>query len=239
MYGYLDELNQEQREAVLHRGGPLLLLAGAGSGKTRVITCRVAHLIHTGTLPDSVLAVTFTNKASKEMADRVGGVVGSEIGARVTTSTFHKLGVRILREDGRRLGLSKEFTILDVDDQAGAVRDAMRECKVDPERYEPSWVLNRISQAKNGGVTTEMLSAATTNAMGRVVSKVYTAYVELLRSYSAVDFDDLLLAPLALFREHEDILEKYRCSRRQIFLARLAYLSKHNYKNRHKLEQSF
>ena len=206
----LDGLNPQQRKAVLHRRGPLLLLAGAGSGKTRVVTTRIAHLIGTGVLPGHVLAVTFTNKAAGEMAERVASLVGKDTAKLVTVSTFHALGVKMLRENGQAIGVPAQFTIFDAGDQANTVRDVMREARIDADRYDPRFVLGKISAAKNAGLSPDQLGSRPEDVVGRVVAQVYGQYQELLRGFGALDFDDLLLEPLRLLREAPRVLEHYR-----------------------------
>ena len=206
----LSGLNPKQREAVLHRHGPLLLLAGAGSGKTRVVTTRIAHLIGTGVLPGHVLAVTFTNKAAGEMGERVAALVTPEAAKKVTVSTFHSLGLLMLRERGRHIGIAPELSIFDQSDQVTTVRDVMREAKIDTERYEPSWMLGRIGALKNSGIPADRYQPSSHDIMGALVADVYRRYTELLRAYSALDFDDLLLEPLRLLREHPQVRDEYR-----------------------------
>ncbi|GMV42352.1 MAG: DNA helicase [Myxococcales bacterium] len=206
----LGGLNPKQREAVLHRHGPLLLLAGAGSGKTRVVTTRIAHLIATGVLPGHILAVTFTNKAAGEMGERVASLVSAEAAKKVTVSTFHSLGLLMLRERGRHIGIAPELSIFDQSDQVTTVRDVMREARIDTERYEPSWMLGRIGALKNGGVSADRYAPGPGDLIGALVADVYRRYTELLRAYSALDFDDLLLEPLRLLREHPAVRDEYR-----------------------------
>ena len=206
----LSGLNPKQREAVLHRHGPLLLLAGAGSGKTRVVTTRIAHLIGTGVPPGHILAVTFTNKAAGEMAERVASLVTAEAAKKVTVSTFHSLGLLMLRERGRHIGITPELSIFDSSDQVSTVRDVMREAKIDTDRYEPSWMLGRIGALKNSGISADRYDPPAHDLLGTLVRDVYRRYREILRSYSALDFDDLLLEPLRLLRERPDVRDEYR-----------------------------
>src|SRR5919205_3478870 len=146
---FLDKLNTEQREAVLHRDGPLLILAGAGSGKTRVITSRIAHLIGDGhARPEEVLAVTFTNKAAQEMRERVEALIGADCGG-VWLSTFHSLCARLLRREAPKIGLSRDFVIYDSSDQAALVKQIQRELGIDDKLVPPRLALSRISHAKN------------------------------------------------------------------------------------------
>ncbi len=208
MAALLDGLNPQQRSAVEHRGGPLLVLAGAGSGKTRVITVRIAHFIAQGTPGERILALTFTNKAAGEMAERVAGLVGEEQAARMTVGTFHSLGLRILEEDGRHLGMPR-FTLLDAADQASAMRQVLKGLNLDPKRHDPHLFLSIISNARNAGVTPEAMRRDPTR---RLQAKIYAAYLEHLRAYRAADFDDLILRPIELLREHEVVRAKW-CGR--------------------------
>ena len=201
-------LNPEQQQAVETLRGPLLLLAGAGSGKTRVVTVRIARLIQVGILPDQILAVTFTNKAAREMAERLGGLVSKEAAKRVKVCTFHRLGLDILREFGKQCGLSAGFTILDADDQGALIRECMREEKVNLERYEVSWFRNRISALKNDGTLPGTRDIRVTDVIGQLVERVYARYSDLLTSMNAVDFDDLLLRPLKLMETSPSIQTK-------------------------------
>ena len=153
----LDGLNPPQRAAVEHRGGPLLVLAGAGSGKTRVITVRIAHLVDEGVDPEHVLALTFTNKAAGEMAERVASLVGEEAAKALTVGTFHSLGLRMLEQEAKRLGLSRPITLLDAADQAVAVRQCLKALGIDPRRHDPRGFLTGISAARNDGLTPDDL----------------------------------------------------------------------------------
>lgn len=206
----LAELNAEQKEAVEHRDGPLLVLAGAGSGKTRVVTCRVAHLIEQGVPPDQILAVTFTNKAAKEMKDRIFRLVKE----RVWVSTFHSLGVRILRDAIHALGYKPDFTIYDQDDVLKLIKVCIAD--IDPAVKDAAKMAKAlqgmISSAKNQ-LTSED-DVAEDLEMGtpreRLFGPVYRRYQAQLRACNAVDFDDLLMLPVRLFREHPDLLESYR-----------------------------
>ena len=206
---FLDQLNPEQREAVLHRDGPLLILAGAGSGKTRVICCRLAYLIGNGHAePDQVLAVTFTNKAAEEMRGRVEQLLESE-SPRLWISTFHAFCARVLRREAPLIGLSRDFVIYDSVDQLSAVRQAMRDLNVDDKITPPRSLLSRISHAKN-----RMESAADIrqNSHGfgdDQLAAVYELYLKTLRTSGALDFDDLLLKAVTLFETSKNARERY------------------------------
>jgi DNA helicase-2/ATP-dependent DNA helicase PcrA len=205
---FLDNLNPEQREAVLHRDGPLLILAGAGSGKTRVITYRIAHLIgNAHAEPGQVLAVTFTNKAAQEMRDRVETLIGSECGG-IWLSTFHALCARLLRREAPKIGLSRDFVIYDSTDQIAVVRQAQRELGIDDKLVPSRVALARISQAKNRMEGPESLRG-TWNLREEQIAKIYERYLVALRDSNALDFDDLLLKTVELFETSEPTRDFY------------------------------
>jgi DNA helicase-2/ATP-dependent DNA helicase PcrA len=205
---FLDNLNPEQREAVLHRDGPLLILAGAGSGKTRVITYRIAYLIGNGYAePGEVLAVTFTNKAAQEMRERVETVLGSECGG-IWLSTFHALCARLLRREAPKIGLSREFVIYDSADQLAVVRQGQRELGIDDKLVPSRAALARISQAKNRMEGPETLRG-TWNLREEQIAKIYDYYLRVLKDCNALDFDDLLLKTVELFETSEQTRDFY------------------------------
>ena len=205
---FLDKLNPEQREAVLHTEGPLLILAGAGSGKTRVITFRIAYLIGDGhARPDEVLAVTFTNKAAGEMRERVEGVLGDEANG-VWLSTFHSLCARLLRREAPHIGLSRDFVIYDSSDQVAVVKQASRELGIDDKLVPPRAALSRISQAKNRMEGPDALRGAW-NLRDEQIAKIYEKYISALRESNALDFDDLLLKTVELFETSTQVRERY------------------------------
>jgi DNA helicase-2/ATP-dependent DNA helicase PcrA len=205
---FLDKLNPEQREAVLHRDGPLLILAGAGSGKTRVITYRIAYLIGNAYAePGQVLAVTFTNKAAQEMRERVETLIGSECDG-VWLSTFHALCARLLRREAPKIGLSRDFVIYDSADQLAVVRQAQRELGIDDKLVPPRVALARISQAKNRMEGPDALRGSF-NLRDEQIARVYEYYVTALRDSNALDFDDLLLRTVDLFETSEGTREFY------------------------------
>jgi superfamily I DNA/RNA helicase len=215
----LDKLNPPQREAASHGGGPLLVLAGAGSGKTRVITFRIAHLLALGIPPQAICAVTFTNKAAEEMRERVAALVRDRAIARaLTIGTFHSLGLRILQTERKALGLPRGFTIYDQADQLGALREALRTIKDmgrDGERrYDVKAILSRISLAKNAFVGVDEYQANEADDYDAITAMVYPKYQEMLRACAAFDFDDLIVEPVRLFRRDADVgrrwAEKYR-----------------------------
>src|SRR4026208_876822 len=205
---FLEKLNPEQREAVLHRDGPLLILAGAGSGKTRVITFRIAYLIGDGHAnPDEVLAVTFTNKASQEMRERVESLIG-EASSRVWLSTFHSLCARLLRREAPKIGLSRDFVIYDSSDQVAVVKQAERELGIDDKLVPPRMALGRISQAKNRMEGPETLRGGW-NIRDEQIARVYERYLQALKDANALDFDDLLLRTVELVETSQQTREFY------------------------------
>jgi DNA helicase-2/ATP-dependent DNA helicase PcrA len=205
---FLEKLNPEQREAVLHREGPLLILAGAGSGKTRVITFRIAYLIGDGhASPDEVLAVTFTNKAAQEMRDRVEALIGSA-SSTVWLSTFHSLCARLLRREAPRIGLSRDFVIYDSSDQIAVVKQAERELGIDDKLVPPRAALSRISQAKNRMEGPESMRGSW-NIRDEQIAKIYERYATALKDANALDFDDLLLKTVELFETCEPVRDFY------------------------------
>jgi DNA helicase-2/ATP-dependent DNA helicase PcrA len=206
----LDDLNPPQRDAVLHGDGPLLIFAGAGSGKTRVITRRIAYLVrHRGVPPWQILAVTFTNKAAKEMRDRLRALLGEQAGQAVV-STFHSAAANILRRESERTGLTRSFLIYDDADQLQVVKRAMRESNIDPALISPREILGRIDHQKNLGRLPAEMQPGPEDYRGRITQSAYRVYERLLRAANAVDFGDLLLLLLVLFRKHPDVLERYR-----------------------------
>ena len=206
---FLEHLNPEQRRAVLHRDGPLLILAGAGSGKTRVISYRTAYLIGDGhARPDQVLAVTFTNKAAEEMRERVEQLLGAS-SPGLWLSTFHAFCARLLRREGRLIGLSRDFVIYDSSDQLSVVKRAMRALDVDERITSPRALLSRISHAKNQMQALADLQESGFNYRDEQVAKVYEAYTRTLRESNAVDFDDLLLKAVELFEDSSSARARY------------------------------
>jgi len=205
---FLDKLNPEQREAVLHRDGALLILAGAGSGKTRVITYRIAYLIGDGhAKPDEVLAVTFTNKAAQEMRERVEALIGDEAGG-VWLSTFHSLCARLLRREAPKIGLSRDFVIYDSSDQVAVVKQAQRELGIDDKLVPPRMALSRISQAKNRMEGPDTLRGKW-NLRDEQIARIYEKYLTTLKDCNALDFDDLLLKTVELFESSEPTRNYY------------------------------
>jgi DNA helicase-2/ATP-dependent DNA helicase PcrA len=205
---FLEKLNPEQREAVLQIDGPLLILAGAGSGKTRVITYRIAYLIGDGhAAPDEVLAVTFTNKAAGEMRERVESVLGEECNG-VWLSTFHSLCARLLRREAPHIGLSRDFVIYDSSDQVAVVKQAQRELGIDDKLVPPRAALSRISHCKNRMEGPDALRGAW-NLRDEQIAKIYEKYLRALADSNALDFDDLLLKTVELFETSQQVRERY------------------------------
>jgi superfamily I DNA/RNA helicase len=203
----LARLNPRQKEAVLHTEGPLLILAGAGSGKTRVITVRTAHLIHTGVKAGSVLAVTFTNKAAREMKERVKAIIRGENGSPVI-STFHSLCLKILRREIEHLGFRKDFTIYDTSEQVSLLRNILSDIKFYDKSFKAQSILERISRTKNDLVPSG--AATPDEPIEEISAMLYPRYRAALQSLNAVDFDDLLILTLRLFREYPAVCEKYQ-----------------------------
>ena len=206
----LSTLNPPQRAAVTHRDGPLLVLAGAGSGKTRVITFRIAHLVDNGVPPGNILAVSFTNKAANEMRERVAGVLGPERARRVHLSTFHALGAQILREQIERTGFKRPFSIVDEGERRRIIRQVLKELRLDGTKAGAANLLNLISRAKNHMCSPAGLREARFNPEIPRAERVYRLYNDALRNLNAMDFDDLLLHPTQLLFEHADLREAYR-----------------------------
>ena len=207
---YLDKLNPEQRAAVEQTQGPLLVLAGAGSGKTRVLTCRIAHLIDSGVPAWRILAITFTNKAAREMVERVDSLTG-ESGKDAWVSTFHSCCARILRRDIEKLGYKREFVIYDEDDRMTVIKGVAKQLGLSDKEYPPKAIKAAISDAKNRMLTPrEWLKDAGDNFRNRRLCEAYEKYEAQLRSNTALDFDDLLIKTLELLSEHPPVLQYYQ-----------------------------
>ena len=209
----LNGMNPEQAEAVQATEGPLLIMAGAGSGKTRVLTHRIAYLVlEKQVYPSNILAITFTNKAAREMRNRIDGLLGHGTGQRMWASTFHSMCVRILRRDIDRIGFSKNFSILDTTDQLTVIKNVLKQLNLDPKKYEPRTMLNAISSAKNECITAEEFAANMNahNPYEKTVSEVYAAYAKRLQKNQSLDFDDLIMTTLTLFNTVPEVLEYYQ-----------------------------
>lgn len=206
----LDGLNKEQQEAVKHTDGPLLIMAGAGSGKTRVLTHRIAYLLEEKDVaPRNILAITFTNKAAREMRERVKTLVGPEA-SYMWVSTFHSMCVRILRRDIDRIGYDRNFTILDSTDQLSAIKQVLRNLNLDPKKFDPRAMLGQVSTAKNELITETEYEKNAGNYYEREVAKVYTGYQKMLRKNQSLDFDDLIMQTIHLFKRVPEVLEYYQ-----------------------------
>ena len=206
----INNLNDKQKEAVLYNEGPLLILAGAGSGKTRVLTTKIGYLIEDMKVsPYNILAITFTNKAAKEMKDRINLLIG-DISKNLQVSTFHSFGLKLLRENCNVLGYDSNFVIMDSEDSLTVVKKIIKELNYDPKVYNPRGIRNKISSCKNEMIMPNDYAKYAVSEYEKVVLKVYEKYEDKLRHNNSVDFDDLLLLPIRLFRENSDILSRYQ-----------------------------
>lgn len=207
----VSRLNPQQRQAVEATEGPLLIMAGAGSGKTRVLTHRIAYLIATRKAPPwAILAITFTNKAAREMQDRVSRLVGGPEGRDIWVSTFHSMCVRILRRDIERIGFTSNFSILDSTDQLSVIRNCMKEQNIDTKKFEPKAVQAAISTAKNELITPQQYEQKIGDYFEGIVAKIYAQYQRQLRQNNSLDFDDLIMKTIELFKAAPDVLDFYQ-----------------------------
>lgn len=215
MTDYLDELNESQRAAVLYNEGPSLVIAGAGSGKTRVLTYKIAYLLDNGYEPWSILALTFTNKAAREMKERISRAVGNEKAKYLWMGTFHSVFARILRTEAAALGYSSNFTIYDSSDSKSLIKSLLKELNLDEKVYKPGLIQSRISNAKNHLVSAQVYAASSeffrsdSEAKIPAMRDIYIRYCERCKHSDAMDFDDLLVNTYLLFKNHPDICEKY------------------------------
>ena len=230
---YLDNLNAEQRKAVLEKDGPILIVAGAGAGKTKTITHKIFHLVKEGVEPSSILAITFTNKAAKEMLERVGKLISSEVDKFSISSdfpvsssknlqtykltnfplicTFHALGVHILRANGKFLDIPRYFSIMDKSDSLKLIKEAMDKVGMDRKSFDPANIGNLISREKgNAVILAEFQEKNQSEYISSLVASVWKEYELALRKEKALDFDDLLLKTLTLFRGNKEVLEHYQ-----------------------------
>ncbi|MDD4874503.1 MAG: UvrD-helicase domain-containing protein, partial [Dehalococcoidales bacterium] len=206
----LKSLNPAQRKAAEAINGPLLILAGPGSGKTRVITHRIAYLIKVcGVSPRRIMAVTFTNKAAREMEARLGSLASGAV-REMTIGTFHAICVRILRQDGRAIGIDPGFVIYDREDQLSLVKSSIKELGLDPKQHSPASVLSAISSAKSQVITAEEYNQHAASYFEGIVGRVYEKYQQMLKQNNALDFDDLLMKAVQLFDSQPEILKKYQ-----------------------------
>lgn len=206
----IETLNDKQKEAVLYNEGPLLIIAGAGAGKTKTLTTKIAYLIEEGfAMPYNILAITFTNKAAKEMKDRLFSLIG-DLAKQVQVSTFHSFGLKLLRENYKKLGYEKNFVIMDSDDSLTVVKKIIKDLGYDPKIYNPRAIRNKISSCKNEMMTPEMYERYAVSDYEKVILEVYKKYEEKLQKNNSVDFDDLLLLPIKLFKENKEVLDRYQ-----------------------------
>ena len=206
----LEELNERQREAVLYNDGPLLIIAGAGAGKTKTLTTKIAYLIEKENVaPENILAITFTNKAAKEMKDRLFKTIG-QTAKYLQVSTFHSFGLKLLRENYDVLGYDKNIVIMDSDDSLTVVKKIIKDIGYDPKIYNPRAIRNKISSCKNEMTSPEAYERYAASDFEKVVQEVYAKYEKKLQRNNSVDFDDLLLLPIELFKKNPDILNKYQ-----------------------------
>lgn len=205
---FLKELNDEQKKAVLWTEGPIVILAGAGSGKTRVITYKVIYLIKQGIAPSNILCVTFTNKAANEMKERVQKFLSTS--QRPTIATFHSLCAKILRVEGKVMGISPRFVIYDEQDSLDTIKEAMKKLNLSPKDYKPHSILATISQAKNEMISEKEYPNFARGHFQETVSEIYPLYQKILAENDALDFDDLLLKTIELFKKNPEVLEKYQ-----------------------------
>ncbi|MEO0734739.1 MAG: UvrD-helicase domain-containing protein, partial [Bacteroidota bacterium] len=212
---FLDSLNDVQRAAATTINGPVLVVAGPGSGKTRVLTYRIAYLIEQGIAPWEILTLTFTNKAAREMKERIEKVVGKRA-SNIWAGTFHSLFARILRVEAQHIGYPSNFTIYDTDDTKSLIGQIIRELNLDKTVYQANAIKNRISSAKSSLVTPKLyaqnaeLLAQDKQAKMPLVSQIYTKYVQRCKQAGAMDFDDLLFRLFELFQNHPEVVKKYR-----------------------------
>lgn len=206
----LSSLNEMQKEAVLYNDGPLLIIAGAGAGKTKTLTTKIAYLIEEKNVsPYNILAITFTNKAAKEMKDRIDNLIGS-VAKKIQVSTFHSFGLKLLRENYNILGYDSNFVIMDSDDSLSVVKKILKDMNLDPKIYNPRAIRNKISSCKNELMSPKDYERFAASDYEQVVVEVYEKYDKKLKNNNSVDFDDLLILPIELFRKNPDILEKYQ-----------------------------
>lgn len=216
MNKFLEELNEAQREAVLQKDGASLVIAGAGSGKTRVLTYRIAYLLSQGVLPHQILALTFTNKAAREMKERIAKLVGSDLANYLWMGTFHSIFSRILRYEADKIGFPSSFTIYDASDAKSAIKSITKQLKLDEKTYKPYFVIHRISMAKNNLITAQAYKnndlelANDRQARCSEIYRIYERYSSECVKSGAMDFDDLLLNTNILFHNHPDVLKKYQ-----------------------------
>lgn len=214
----IEYLNDKQKEAVLADDGPVLILAGAGSGKTSVLTTKIAYLIEEkGVNPKNILAITFTNKAAREMKERIIKMVGSKA-YDMQISTFHSFGLRIIKENYEKLGYEKNFTIIDSDDSLTLIKKIMKELNIDTTRCNPKFIKNNISSCKNEMMSPSRYKSLAVDDVSEITYKVYEKYQEALKRNNSLDFDDLLTMPVMLFNKYKDVLDSYQELFKYVFI---------------------
>lgn len=213
-YKYLENLNEQQREAVEYCNGPELVIAGAGSGKTRVLTYKIVHLLRLGIEPYRLLALTFTNKAAREMKSRVAKVAGERVAERIWMGTFHSIFLRILRRHAEAIGFKNGFTIYDTTDSRTLIKTIIKELGLDEKQYKAASVASQISNAKNAMLSPEQYEAsyreADRKARRPMISRIFHFYVERCKACNAMDFDDILFYTNILLRDNPDICRHYQ-----------------------------
>ena len=213
---FINELNSSQQEAVINTEGPSLVIAGAGSGKTRVLTYRIAQLLSQGVPAYKILALTFTNKAAREMQKRIAELVGQEIAANLWMGTFHSIFSKILRFEAEKLGYTSSYTIYDTQDSKNMIKAIVKDMKLDDKIYKPSTILGRISMAKNNLIVAQSYAQSSrilsedTAGKRPLLGEIYKQYQQRCKQSDTMDFDDLLLQTNILFRDFPDILAKYQ-----------------------------
>jgi DNA helicase-2/ATP-dependent DNA helicase PcrA len=216
---FLNDLNEQQRKAASHVNGPLLIIAGAGSGKTRVLTYRIAHLLQKQyALPKNILSLTFTNKAAREMQERIQGLIG-EKASGLWMGTFHSIFSKILRFEADKIGFNSQYSIYDTTDAENAIKLILKELNYDPREIRPRTIQYKISDAKNQLISPEQYQHKfVQSTLDDITARVFQIYAKRLKQANAMDFDDLLIKPIELFEEHPDVLEKYQDRFRYIMI---------------------
>ena len=216
MGDYLNKLNEQQRVAVEYLGGPSLVIAGAGSGKTRVLTYKIVYLLENGYSQNQILALTFTNKAAREMKERIAGLIGVDLASRLWMGTFHSIFSRILRLNAERIGFKPDFTIYDTNDSRSLIKMIIKDMQLDDKVYNPSHIQSHISNMKNALISPanyesdKDLRQSDTRAKRPLTYAIYKAYWNRCKVAGAMDFDDLLFYTNILFRDNDDVLKKYQ-----------------------------
>src|SRR5947209_5870520 len=205
----LQGLNPAQTAAVTGAEGPTMIIAGAGSGKTRVLTTRIAYLLEQGIRPWEILSLTFTNKAAGEMKERIAALLGSEYVHELWMGTFHSIFARMLRRHAELLGYTRSFSIYDSDDSLALIKRVMEELRIPRDQFNPNAVRSRISSAKNQMISVDEYAAMARDFFSEKVAEVYGEYVKQLKSANAMDFDDLIIKTIELFVQHDEVLEGY------------------------------